>query len=93
MIDPFKPLGLTDSATEAQVKDAFRELSKTAHPDAGGTAEAFAELHQAYSQALELAGKPKLCFFCDGKKKIEKKGGFFKLLVDCPSCGGTGMRK
>jgi hypothetical protein len=49
-------LGLGPKATPALVKAAYRRLAKTAHPDAGGTHEAFVALQEAYEQALALMG-------------------------------------
>lgn len=40
--DPYSVLGVKRSATERQVRDAFRRLSKVHHPDAGGKTEQFA---------------------------------------------------
>jgi hypothetical protein len=47
-------LGTAHNATEEQVSDAFRSLAKTHHPDAGGDAEAFLKIRQAYDQAQAL---------------------------------------
>ena len=52
-------LGLTASATEQDVRSAFRRLVKTAHPDQGGTDEAFRTLQQNYQAALALVGRSK----------------------------------
>jgi hypothetical protein len=45
-------LGLKTPTTIAQVKRAYRRLSRAAHPDHGGTNEAFIRLQQHYEQAL-----------------------------------------
>jgi curved DNA-binding protein CbpA len=34
MRDPYQVLGVTKSASEAEVKSAFRKLAKKLHPDA-----------------------------------------------------------
>lgn len=47
-------LGLTWPCTGQEVKQAFRLQAKTAHPDAGGSNEAFQALHKAYQEALAL---------------------------------------
>ena len=45
-------LEVPSTASEAQIKDAFREKAKTAHPDKGGDSDAWAKLQEAYDQAL-----------------------------------------
>jgi hypothetical protein len=45
-------LQLTGSVTPDQVRSAYRELAKTAHPDTGGSAEAMSELRAARDEAL-----------------------------------------
>lgn len=49
-------LGLLPPYSIEDVKRAYRHLAKSAHPDAGGDAEAFANLRDAYDRALNLAG-------------------------------------
>lgn len=44
----YDSLGLDSSASLDEVKRAYRSRAKQAHPDAGGTAEEFAELSRAY---------------------------------------------
>lgn len=48
-------LGLKPPYTPEDVKHAFRQKVKTAHPDAGGSAEEYTTLHDAYEQALDYA--------------------------------------
>lgn len=42
-------LGLQRDATAAEIKKAYRKAAKAAHPDAGGTAEAMAELAEVFA--------------------------------------------
>jgi hypothetical protein len=42
-------LGLQDGATAEEVKGAYRELAKLAHPDRGGNAELMAKYNAAYA--------------------------------------------
>ncbi|WP_254543727.1 J domain-containing protein [Halomarina pelagica] len=51
----FAVLGLPATATERQVRVAYREKAKTAHPDQGGDREAFRQLQEAYATAREQA--------------------------------------
>lgn len=46
-------LGISPDASEEEIKSAYRQRAKDCHPDAGGTAERFQQLQQAYSDALE----------------------------------------
>ncbi|MFC6836220.1 J domain-containing protein [Halomarina ordinaria] len=51
----FAVLGLPASASERQVKAAYREKAKATHPDQGGDPEAFKQLQEAYATARERA--------------------------------------
>jgi hypothetical protein len=51
--DCLDTLGLDRSATETDVKEAFRAQSKELHPDHGGDPAAFRRLRDAYEDALE----------------------------------------
>lgn len=42
-------LGVKPTATEDQIKQAFRKLAQEHHPDKGGDADFFQELNEAYS--------------------------------------------
>lgn len=48
MIDPYVLLGVERDAGDGAIKQAYRKLAKTAHPDSGGDADAFAKLQLAY---------------------------------------------
>lgn len=50
----FGLLALSFPCTVAEVKAAYRELAKRAHPDRGGSHGEFLELQAAYEQALHL---------------------------------------
>lgn len=51
-----RSLGLTVGATADDVKRAFRERAKVAHPDAGGSEAAFVALQTTYEGALIAVG-------------------------------------
>ncbi len=51
----FEALNLPADATIAQVKAAYRRLSRATHPDAGGTDHDFVRLGQSYEEALRIA--------------------------------------
>ncbi len=54
MEDPFKVLGLSRDATETQIEEAFRRLSKEFHPDMPGGDDTVG-LTAARVDALELS--------------------------------------
>lgn len=48
-------LGLAPPVTEEDVKQAYLDKAKTAHPDHGGDVETFKRLQEAFEQATEYA--------------------------------------
>jgi DnaJ-class molecular chaperone len=77
MRDPYEVLGVTRSASPADVKSAFRKLAKKLHPDANKhdpkAASRFAELNAAY----EIVGdKDKRKAFDNGEIDAEGKPRF-----------------
>src|SRR6266851_10192565 len=77
MRDPYEVLGVTRSASAADIKSAFRRLAKKLHPDANKhdpkAASRFAELNSAY----EIVGdKDKRKAFDNGEIDAEGKPRF-----------------
>ena len=63
MNDPYKVLGVPQNATEAQIKEAYRELAKKYHPDkyvnnplADLAAEKMREINEAYDTLTKNKG-------------------------------------
>lgn len=54
MTDPYALLGVERTATPEQIRQAFKRAAMRAHPDRGGTVEAF----QALKAAFELLSDP-----------------------------------
>jgi hypothetical protein len=50
--DPWSVLGVKRGATRQQLTDRLRELTRTEHPDHGGSTERFSRLTRAYHEAL-----------------------------------------
>ncbi len=55
--DPFEVLGISSSATEDEIKDAYRKLAKRYHPDLHPgdrqAEEKMKEINEAYSEAMQ----------------------------------------
>ncbi len=58
--DPFFMLSVDRTATPEEIRRAWRDKARTAHPDAGGSDFAMQELNEALRNALELAGTSKI---------------------------------
>jgi hypothetical protein len=57
--DPYRVLGVSPSATPAEIKAAYRVLARERHPDKkSGSHEAFVQLTAAYEYALTRCGGP-----------------------------------
>ncbi len=52
--DCFKKLGFDDIPKIEELKTRYRQVVKTAHPDAGGTEEYFLVVKNAYTQAEQI---------------------------------------
>lgn len=52
-------LGIARDADEEELKSAFRRRALVTHPDRGGTAEAFREVHAAYLEAKKRVARPR----------------------------------
>ena len=53
MKDYYQILGINRTSTEDEIKQAFRNLAKTHHPDKGGDKEKFQELQEAYDTLMD----------------------------------------
>lgn len=47
-MDPYKELGISHTATEKEIKNAYRKLAIKHHPDKGGDPEKFKQIAAAY---------------------------------------------
>lgn len=56
--DPFEILGVRPDANPAVIAASFKALAKTAHPDKGGSVEAFNELQGAFDALKEKGVVP-----------------------------------
>ncbi|NQX02583.1 DnaJ domain-containing protein [bacterium] len=52
--DPYQVLATLSTAPDREIKEAYRKLARTHHPDVGGDPEEFKKIQEAYS----LIGDP-----------------------------------
>jgi len=84
----YKILGVSKDATEAEIKKAYRDLSKEHHPDMGGNEEEFKKVAGAY----EIVGYPdrRKEYDLHGTRKVfdvrqQKKVGIIQKIIDMKS--------
>ena len=81
--DYYKVLGVSDKATEKEIKAAYRKLSKQYHPDAsGGNEERFKEI----SAAFDVVGDPEKRKEYDEVRRLGPMSGMFG---GAPGAGGN----
>jgi curved DNA-binding protein CbpA len=77
VIDPYKTLGVARDADGTAIKNAYRQLAKTTHPDAGGDVDAFSRLKTCY----ELLKDPI-------RRKVYDDTGYDPVLADAKDLKG-----
>ena len=72
--DPFDVLGVDESATDREIKKAYRQLSLVHHPDKGGDEEAFREVNAAYRALTDPEARENWLKYGDpdGKPNFDK---------------------
>lgn len=82
-MNPFERLGLKPRLVldREELNRAFREAGKTAHPDAGGSEDGFADLQQALNQLLSPSGRLAAWLAVRGLE-VEPRGAVDPALMD-----------
>lgn len=88
--DPRLP-GVTADSSPDEIRAVYKRLVWERHPDRGGSAEAFNDLHLAYREAHECAFRAP-CPACDGRGSSLVTNGFSTLRVVCEACLGSKRR-
>lgn len=77
----YEVLGVSTTATQEEIRIAYKRLAMKFHPDKGGSIEEFQRIKKAY-EAL----KNRVCPVCEGRGQIRERRGAFTKLVNCPKC-------
>lgn len=72
-IDPYEILGVDESATDREIKKAYRTLSLKHHPDKGGDAAVFKRVSEAYEVLYD--GEKRALFDAGGMAAVAKGVG------------------
>ena len=78
---PYTILGIQPSATDAEIKLAYRRACAIHHPDRGGNKGMFQDVQWAFEE-LQKRG----CQECDGTGFITERRGVFASKLPCPRC-------
>src|SRR5437764_439428 len=96
--DYYKVLGVSSSATDKEIKTAFRKLSKQYHPDANkGSEERFKEISAAYDVLGEPAKRKE---YDEDRARVAMANPFgthggtgMRIETPCRTCQGTGVER
>ena len=84
--DYYRVLGVSDTASQKDIRSAFRKLSRQYHPDANPDDKAAEERFKEVSAAYDVVGDPEKRKEYDEVRKLGPVGGMF----GGPGAGGPG---
>src|ERR1035437_7084213 len=86
-IDYYKILGLDKSASDSDIKKAFRKLARKHHPDLNPNDVSAKKKFQEINEANEVLGDP------EKRKQYDKYGKDWKHAKEFERAGGAGQRQ
>ena len=87
-LNPCEQMGLGAEATPDEVRQKYKDLAWTLHPDRGGKSGEFQAWVQLFRKAMDFAHQPRTCKICNGVGRVQSKVSFAAL--PCQLCGGKG---
>lgn len=89
-LDYYKLLGVPKTATEAEIKKAFRKESLKHHPDKGGDEEKFKQCNEAYGVLSDEQKRRRYDSGVDDMDDMDLSGGFGGMSSGFGGMGGMG---
>jgi molecular chaperone DnaJ len=86
--DYYRVLGVSDTASQKDIRSAFRKLSRQYHPDANPDDRAAEERFKEVSAAYDVVGDPEKRKEYDEVRKLGPMGGMFGGAGGGPGAGG-----
>lgn len=81
MTTPYELLGVSPTASQDELRAAYRRACRLHHPDRGGDA---AEFHRVQTAWAAIQRGP--CTECGGTGTVKKRSGIFVTKAPCPTC-------
>ena len=92
MKDYYRILNVSETASEEQIKKAYRRLAKECHPDAAGDDPQKEQRMYELQEAYEILGDPEKKKAYDSKRNSFSEKKQAKKQEDFPGCGKPAAR-
>src|SRR5438552_14217423 len=84
--DYYETLGVPKTATEDEIRSAFRKLARKHHPDVAKDKKVAEEKFKEINEAYEVLGDP------EKRKKYDELGANWRMYEQAGAAGGPGAR-